>query len=108
MELFIASLGSSLTSSATEFCEQRALATEGLKVSVEWEYHTDDNRLSRINVSVHMPDSITPELEDEFMSIIHTCDVYKTLMNKPEIHCHATAELEKPEGESLLHFVGAE
>ncbi len=108
MEMFIASLGSSFASAAISFCEERSLSFAGLQVMLDWEYAKENGRLSRIDIAVHMPESITPQLEDDFMSAIHACEIYKTLLEKPEIHCHATVDLEKAEGESLLHFVGAE
>ncbi len=108
MEMFMASLGASFSAAAVEFCEEHALSSEGLQVTLDWDYAPEENRLSRINVSVHMPNSIGAESEDDFMTAIHTCDVYRTLMMKPEIHCHVTSDLERPEGEALVHFVGAE
>jgi len=107
-ELFIASLGASISHAAVKFCEERSLTAEGLKVLLGWEFAADRVRISRIDVSVHLPNAILESLEDDFISAIHNCEVYQTLQMKPEIHFHATLDVEKPEGETLIHFAGAE
>lgn len=108
VELFMAALGLSIATSAVDFCSSRSLSAEGLKIGLDWEYAVDSNRIARIDVSIHRPEVIDERLDDDFMCTIHTCDVYQTLQSKPEIHYHETSDVEKPEGEALIHFVGAE
>jgi uncharacterized OsmC-like protein len=107
-ELFIASLGSSIATSAVTFCQERSLSPVGLKVGLDWEYASESNRIARISVSVRKPEAVDSAMEDDFMSSIHECDVYQTLQIKPDIHYHTSTVDEKPEGEILIHFVGAE
>ena len=108
VELFIASLGTSIATSAVTFCEERSLSPVGLKVGLDWEYASESNRIARISVSVRKPGAVDPAMEDDFMSAIHECDVYQTLPIKPDIHYHTSTIDEKPEGEIMVHFVGAE
>lgn len=107
-ELLIASLGASISNSATEFCKEHSLSVSGLKTILEWEFAGDKNRIGRIDVSVHMPIAVPADLADDFMCAIHQCEVYQTLQLKPEMHFHSTLDVEKPEGETLIHFAGAE
>jgi uncharacterized OsmC-like protein len=108
VELLIASLGASISDSAVEFCRSRSQSAAGLKVVLEWEYAREQQRIGRIDASVHLPNAVLESLEDEFMSAIHQCEVYQTLQVKPVIHFHPTLDVEKPEGETLIHFAGAE
>lgn len=107
-QLLIASLGASISQSAVEFCKEHSLPVAGLKTILDWEFSGGQNRIGRIDVSVHMPDAVSETLEDDFMSAIHQCEVYQTLQFKPEMHFHSTLDVEKPEGETVIHFAGAE
>jgi uncharacterized OsmC-like protein len=108
-EMFIASLGSSIASCALSFCETQALSPNGLVVGMDWEKAAGADRISKISGLIHVPDAVTiAGKEDDFISAIHRSEIYQTLLTKPEMHFHATEEIEKPEGEALLHFVGAE
>ncbi|MFI5174067.1 MAG: OsmC family protein [Terriglobia bacterium] len=107
-ELLIASLGASISDSAVKFCREHSQSASGLKIALEWEYARDQQRIGRIDVSVHLPNAVSESLEDDFMCAIHLCEVYQTLEVKPVIHYHSTLDLEKPEGETLIHFAGAE
>jgi hypothetical protein len=107
--MFIASLGSSIASCALSFCETHALSPNGLVVGMEWEKAAGADRIGKISGLIHVPDAVTiAGEEDDFISAIHRSEIYQTLLTKPEMHFHATEEMEKPEGEALLHFVGAE
>ncbi|MDD5542793.1 MAG: hypothetical protein PHX83_06425 [Acidobacteriia bacterium] len=109
VEIFIAALGSSIASCALNYCELQSLAAEGLAVGMEWEMEPTERRIEKITGSIHIPEAVTAAgREDEFMSAAHTSEIYHTLLVKPEMHFHPTHETEKPEGEALLHFVGAE
>jgi hypothetical protein len=108
VELFMAGLGASIANRTIAFCKEKALSTSGFKVMMDWAYTEDEKRIGRIDVAVRRPESVSDALEDDFMCAIHQSDIYQTLQVKPEIHYHATMEVEKPEGEALIHFVGAE
>lgn len=108
VQLLIASLGASISNSAVEFCKEHSLPVAGLKTILEWDFAGDRNRIGRIDVSVHLPNAVPGSLADDFMSAIHQCTVYQTLQLKPEMHFHTTLDVEKPEGETLIHFAGAE
>lgn len=108
VEMFIASLASSITAAGLGFCKEHFLSAQGLRVTMEWEFAGQSKRIGRIDASIHKPDSLPAEMDDDFMSALHTCEVYQTLELKPEMHFHATTEMEKPEGEALVHFAGAE
>lgn len=104
VDLLMASLGSSVATSAAKFCAAHGIPMEGFTLTLEWDEGTEAKPLSKVVAFVHMPNALAHEMEDDFMSAIHDCVIYRILNDRPEIHFHPTTMVEKPEGAAVVHF----
>ena len=85
VELFVGSLASCIGYFVGRFCARHEIPREGLSVEAEWAMAENPHRVGRIDLSLHIPHRLTPELKDRLLKVAHGCTVHQSLMIAPMI-----------------------
>lgn len=83
-DLFLASLGTCAGFYAQAFCRQRQIATEGLKIVLDWERDEIRHRLSRIDMRVTLPEGFPDKYRKAMLKAIDQCSVKRAILDPPE------------------------
>ena len=85
VELFVGSLASCVGYFVGKFCTRHDIPQEGLSVEAEWTMTENPHRVGHVDVSIHLPHRITPELKDRLLKVAHPCTVHQTLSQAPTV-----------------------
>lgn len=84
-DLFLVSLGTCAGFYALRFCQQRQLATEGMRLSLTTERNPETKRLDRIAITLQLPDGFPEKYRGAIIRATDQCAVKKVLVDPPEI-----------------------
>jgi ribosomal protein S12 methylthiotransferase accessory factor len=84
-DFFLASLGTCAGFFALRFCQQRELATTGMRLELTSERNTETKRLDRIEITLHLPDNFPQKYRNAIIRATDQCAVKKALLDPPEI-----------------------
>ncbi|MGW8312955.1 MAG: OsmC family protein [Desulfuromonadales bacterium] len=84
-DLFLFSLGTCAGFFALRFCQQRDLATEGLRLTQTIERNPDTKRLDRVAITLYLPDGFPEKYRSAIIRATDQCAVKKALLDPPEI-----------------------
>jgi len=85
VELFVGSVASCVGYFVGRFCARHDIPLEGLKVEAEWTLAESPHRVGAIDLAIHVPHRITPELKDKLLRIAHGCTVHQSIVVTPNI-----------------------
>ena len=85
VELFVSSLGGCIGYYAVRFCQRHKISSEGLKVSVDWDYAEGPHRIGSMAIRVDLPKGWNPEMNDRFHNVLEGCTVQQTIKYQPKI-----------------------
>lgn len=85
VELFAGSLGACIGYYALRFFQRRQIPTEGLGVSVEWEYAEQPHRIGAILARVDLPGDFPAGMKDRLQKVLEGCTVHNSLTHSPKI-----------------------
>lgn len=88
-DLFLASLATCAGFYALRFCQERGLPTEGLGVTMEWERSPETKLISKIRISVKLPEGFPEKYRAAILRATDQCAVKKHLVSPPEIEVEA-------------------
>jgi len=86
-DYFLASLGTCAGIYVLSFCQQRGIATEGMSLSQQMEFGTDEagkNRLSRLTLDITLPPGFPEKYRNAIVKSAELCTVKKVIMDPPE------------------------
>jgi putative redox protein len=86
LELLSVSLASCIALYAQRFCEERGLEAEGMSVEVKPVWREDPGRISRFDVTLHVPESVPARYREALEEVARGCPVHHTLTLAPEIN----------------------
>jgi putative redox protein len=92
LELLTVSLAGCIALYVKKFCDAEGLDAEGVAVEVKPFWRED--RYSRLDVTVHLPESIGAEYHARIDEVARTCPVHNTLVHSPEVVIGLQAEPE--------------
>jgi len=84
---FLASLGTCAGIYVLSFCQQRQIATEGMFLTQQMEFETDESgksRLSRLTLDIMLPAGFPEKYLNAIVKTAELCTVKKVLMDPPE------------------------
>ena len=88
-DLFLVSLATCAGFYALRFCQERGLPTEGLGVTMDWERSPETKLISKIRVSVKLPEGFPEKYRAAILRATDQCAVKKHLAAPPEIEVEA-------------------
>ncbi len=84
---FLASLGTCAGIYVLSFCQQRDISTEGMSLTQQMEFSTDEagkRRLSKLSIDILLPPGFPDKYRNAIVKTAELCTVKKVIMNPPE------------------------
>ena len=88
-DLFLASIATCAGFYALRFCQERGLSTEGLGVTMDWERSPETKLISKIRISVKLPEGFPEKYRSAILRATDQCAVKKHLVSPPAIEVEA-------------------
>jgi putative redox protein len=88
-DLFLASIGSCAGFYALNFCKTRGISTDGMALSVDFDYDPEEKRVRGVKISLKLPDGFPPEYKEAIARAMESCTVKKHIQNPPEFKIQA-------------------
>ena len=88
-DLFLASMATCAGFYALRFCQERGLPTEGLGVTMDWERSPETKLISRVRISVKLPEGFPEKYRAAILRATDQCAVKKHLVSPPAIDVEA-------------------
>ena len=82
-DLFFASLATCMGFYALRFCQERGIATEGLRVTLETRRDEERKRVSNVEVRLELPDEFPEKYRTAILRAVDQCAVKKHVMEPP-------------------------
>jgi ribosomal protein S12 methylthiotransferase accessory factor len=83
-DLFFASLATCMGFYALRFCQERQIATEGLRVNLNTIRTEDKKRVAKVAVSLTLPTGFPEKYRDAILRAVDHCAVKRTVLDPPE------------------------
>jgi ribosomal protein S12 methylthiotransferase accessory factor len=86
-DYFLASLASCAGIYVLSFCQQREIATEGLSLTQQMEFVTDEDgkkRVAKVTIGIDLPQGFPEKYRNAIVKTAELCTVKKAIMNPPE------------------------
>lgn len=84
-DLFIASLGTCAGFYVNQFCQDRGIPTDGLKLQLFTEKNPDKKIIDRVKIEIQLPAGFPNKYKKAVVKAAETCTVKKQLQDPPEI-----------------------
>jgi putative redox protein len=78
-ELISAALASCVALYVHQFCVSRGLRQEGMRIEVMPLNATSPNRIARLDVTVRLPQELSPHVKEMLERVVRSCPVHNTL-----------------------------
>jgi putative redox protein len=85
VELFVGSVASCVAYFVGRFCARHDIHREGLSVDAEWTMAEGPHRVGQIDLAIHLPHRITPELREKLLKVAHGCTVHQSIAVAPNV-----------------------
>jgi len=83
-DLFFASLATCMGFYALRFCQERGIATEGLRVNLNTARSEDKKRVARVSVELTLPAEFPEKYRDAILRAVDHCAVKRAVLEPPE------------------------
>ena len=83
--LFTASLATCAGYFALKFCRSRNIATEGMLITMKYEWDKELKKYPQIDLEVKLPEGFPEKYNDAIIRAIDQCVVKKHIMEPPDI-----------------------
>jgi putative redox protein len=84
-DMFLASVGTCAGYYIKNFCDQRGLSVEGIKILQHLSFNADTKLYDKIEIEVDIPADFPEKYREAMIRAAETCTVKKHLANPPEI-----------------------
>ena len=85
VELFVGSVASCVAYFVGQFCARHKISREGLAVHADWETAEGPHRVGQIDIAIHLPHRIPPELKERLLKVAHGCTVHQSISIAPRV-----------------------
>jgi uncharacterized OsmC-like protein len=68
-----------------QFCARHQISRDGLTVDADWTMAEGPHRVAAIELAIHLPHRITPELRERLLKVAHACTVHQSLKGAPTV-----------------------
>lgn len=83
--LFLSSLGACAGIYVKGFCDQRGIDTNGVELSQHLEFDANTQRIGRVIINIHTPDTFPEKYKDALVQVAGLCAVKKYLKDPFEV-----------------------
>jgi putative redox protein len=80
VELFVGSVASCVGYFVGAFCARHGIPADGLSVEAEWVMAEHPHRVGSIELAIHLPHRVTPEMKERLLKVAHGCTVHQSLV----------------------------
>ena len=84
-DLFLASLGTCAGIYVLNFCRERSIPTEEVRLVLRTERNRETRMIQRINVEIRLPSAFPSKYREAVVKAAELCTVTKHLFNPPEM-----------------------
>jgi len=84
-ELFLASLGTCAGFYALRFCQQRQIATEGMRLTLDTLRDPESKHLDQVQIVLQLPAGFPEKYRASIVRAVDQCAVKKVLVDPPQI-----------------------
>ena len=98
VELLVGSLASCVGYFAGRFCARHEIPREGLSVEAEWTMAENPHRVGHLDLSIHLPHRLPPEMKERLLKVAQGCTVHQSLMITPPMDIKL-----RPQSASTVH-----
>ena len=85
VELFVGSVASCIAYFVGRFCERHHISREGLSVDADWSTAEGPHRVGQINITIHVPHRLMPDVKERLLKVAHGCTVHQSLAVAPTV-----------------------
>lgn len=85
IELFVGSVASCVAYFVGQFCGRHGISRDGLTVDAEWTMAEGPHRVGRLDIGIHLPHRVTPEMKERLLKVAHGCTVHQSIAVTPNI-----------------------
>lgn len=85
-ELFLASLGTCAGFYALRFCQQRDIATDGMRLTLDTVRNPESKKLEQVQIKLHLPAGFPEKYQKTILRAVDQCAVKKAIFDPPEIN----------------------
>ena len=85
VELFVGSVASCVGYFVGRFCARHGIPAEGLSVEAEWAMAENPHRVGQVDLSIHLPHQVPPDMQERLLKVAHGCTVHQSLMVAPTV-----------------------
>ncbi len=82
-QLFLASVGTCAGIFVLGFCQQRGLATDGIRISQRAHHHPETGALAEVEIDVEVPPSFPEKYREALVRVADQCKVKKAIQVQP-------------------------
>jgi putative redox protein len=83
-QLFLASIATCAGIYALEFCQAREIPTEGMALTLSYEFDEKKQVCERLKIDLKLPDGFPEKYKKAVVRVMDLCSVKKTMMQPPE------------------------
>jgi uncharacterized OsmC-like protein len=87
LELLSAALASCVALHVFQFCEGKGFDAQDLAVEVKPLWRENPGRIARLDIVLHIPDTIPASYRDAIDEVVRGCPVYQTFAHAPAMEC---------------------
>jgi uncharacterized OsmC-like protein len=85
VEMFVASLGGCIGYFAVRFCQRHKIQTDGLKVTMEWDYAEGPHRVGAMIAYVDLPAPVDSAMKHRLQMVLEGCTIHQSLADPPKV-----------------------
>ena len=85
-ELFVVSIGTCAGLYVMRYLETAKLDATGLSIDLDWEFHKEEPRISRIDIAINVPNTKLGNRKKAVIAAAGKCVIHQTLHNAPEMN----------------------
>lgn len=85
VELFVGSVAGCVGYFVGQFCARHDIPRDGLTIDAEWTMAEDPHRVGQIDLAIHLPHRLTPELKEKLLKVAHGCTVHQSIAVAPTV-----------------------
>ena len=93
-DLFLASIGTCAGIYVKNFCDQRGLSADDIKIIQKLSYNREKKLIDKIDLEIQLPDDFPEKYKEAVIKSANLCAVKRHLQDAPEINTYTKTESE--------------
>ena len=85
VEMFVSSLGGCIGYFAVRFCQRHTIPTDGLKVTMQWEYAERPHRIGAMTAYVDLSFPLDSAMKHRLQQVLEGCTIHQSLADPPGV-----------------------